>query len=295
MNNLLKLDEVQMKKIKDLASKLRLELGFTNETPIANNIFTVLEKLNISLLEYPIEPVGEKPAFSAVLIYSKLEEGEDIAFIGLNTADYYDKQIFAIAHELYHFKTKTRSHLSRPSEDQKDTVEIKANRFAAEFLLPEDKLKGLIINEFKTYNLTRIQNKALLRFIARLQCDWWLPYRSIVKRLLEIDSISEKQYQSLYSIDERHDDSSYGRIAKATKEEVFEKLNTITRNIGTSPSNIEIIIRNFEENRITEEEFNNLLRMFNKQPEDFNYKVEVDEKDIAELNSFFNEDNNNEN
>ena len=49
----------------------------------------------------------------------------------------FSKQIFAIAHELYHFFTKTGSHLSRQDGQESDLVEAKANWFAAEFLLPE--------------------------------------------------------------------------------------------------------------------------------------------------------------
>jgi hypothetical protein len=72
---------------------------FVGETPIANDIFNILDNIGISLLEFPIQSDDDKPAFSAALIY--YTEGKmELAFIGLNTADFFDKQIFAIAHEL---------------------------------------------------------------------------------------------------------------------------------------------------------------------------------------------------
>ncbi len=289
MNHLISLNEIQIENIRKLAGDERRKLGFIGETPIANDIFTILENMNILLLEYPIKLDDVKPAFSAALMCST-EGDKELVFIGLNTADFFDKQIFAIAHELYHFYTKTGSHLSRLSEEENSYVEAEANRFAAEFLLPESTLKSIVLDEFKTSSLRKIQTKMLLRFIARLQCVWWLPYRSLVKRLREIDAVSDEQYERLYNIDERDLDGEYGRMGKAINKEVFVKLNTATNNIGTSPKDIEIIIRNFEDGIIDEDKFINTLNLFNKKPDDFGYKFEVSDEDIDEFEEFFNEE-----
>lgn len=286
MNHSRFLSEIQLEEIRKLAEKTRHSLGFVGDTPIANDIFTILDNEGILLLEYPIKSDGEKPAFSAALIYSK-EGDKELAFIGLNTADYFDKQIFAIAHELFHYYTKTGSHLSRPSEEENDLVEKTANRFAAEFLLPENTLKSIVLKEFKTSSLEKKQTKTLLRFIARLQCTWWLPYRSLVKRLQEINAISDEQYNKLFAIDERDMDGEYGRTGRAINEEAFLKLNKATNNIGTSPKDIEIIIRNFEDELIDEDKFTNTLALFNKNPDDFGYEFEVSDEDIEEFEEFF--------
>lgn len=284
--NPFKLNEIQEEEIRKLAGDERRFLGFVGETPIANDIFTILEKLNIILLEYPIEAQSDTPAFSAAIMYS--EQGDkSLAFIGLNTADYYDNQIFAIAHELYHFYTKSGSHLSR-QEDQKDNlIEVKANRFAAEFLLPDTILESIVLEEFKTSSLEKIQEKVLIRFIARLHCTWWLPYRSLIERLHKIGSISSKQYNKLSSYDERSPQGEYAKAAIATNKEVFCKLNQPTKNIGTSPNEIEIIIRNFEDNLIDEDKFSKTLALFNKSPDEFGYEIKVSQEDIDELDAFF--------
>ena len=285
MNLLIALNEIQCRDIRTLAHKKRLELGFTDETPIVNDILTILDSLNIMLLEYPIKSEGGKPAFSAALMYSE-EGGQELAFIGLNTSDYFDKQIFALAHELYHYYTKAGSHLSRIEDDDKNITEAKANRFAAEFLLPESVLESIVFDEFKTSSLQKIQTKTLLRFIARLQCTWWLPYRSLVKRLKEVNAISDKQYYELYAIDERDMNGVYGRIGKAINNDTFLKLNTATNSIGTSPKDIEIIIRNFEDNLIDEDKFADTLLLFNKKPEDFGYEINASQEDIKEFEDF---------
>ncbi len=284
--NPIMLNEVQVDEIRKLAGDERRFLGFVGETPIANDIFTILDRLDIMLLEYPIESEGDRPAFSAAIMYS--EEGDKkLTFIGLNTADFYDKQIFAIAHELYHYYTKSGSHLSRPEDEESSLIEVKANRFAAEFLLPETVLESIVLDEFKTSTLEKVQHKTLLRFIARLHCTWWLPYRSLVKRLHEIGAISAEQYAELYSVDERDLQGEYGKIGQATNKEVFLKLNQPTKNIGTSPNEIEIIIRNFEDNLIDEDKFAETLSLFNRTPDEFGYEIKVSQEDIDELDAFF--------
>ena len=291
--NPIMLNEVQVDEIRKLAGEKRLSLGFVGETPIANDIFTILDRLDIMLLEYPIESEGDRPAFSAAIMYS--EEGDKkLTFIGLNTADFYDKQIFAIAHELYHYYTKSGSHLSRPEDEESSLIEVKANRFAAEFLLPETVLESIVLDEFKTSTLEKVQHKTLLRFIARLHCTWWLPYRSLVKRMHEIGAISAEQYAELYSVDERDLQGEYGKIGQAINKEVFLKLNQPTKNIGTSPNEIEIIIRNFEDNLIDEDKFAETLSLFNRTPDEFGYEIKVSQEDIDELDAFFSREDDDE-
>lgn len=287
MHQLIKLNEIQIEEICKLAKEKRRLLGYIGDTPIANDIFVILENLGIQLLEYPVKSDGEKQAFSAALMYST-EGDKELVFIGLNTSDYFDKQVFAIAHELYHFYTKTASHLTRLKEEEDSLIEVKANRFAAEFLLPESTLKSIIIDIFKKSSLKEVKINTLLRFIAKLQCDWWLPYRSIVKRLKEIDAISDEKYNQLYKINERDMNSEYARMGKGLNEEVFLKLNRATNNIGTSSKNIDIVIRNFEDNLIDEGQFNDILNLFGKKTDDFGYKIEVSPEDIDEFKNFFN-------
>lgn len=285
------LSEVEIEEICKLAEKKRRELGFVGETPIANDIFTILDNLNIYLLEYPIRLDGEKPAFSAALLYSALNDKE-LVFIGLNTAHYFDRQILAIAHELYHYFTKKGSHLSRFSENNgaDKITEIKANLFAAEFLLPKNILKSIVIDEFRTSSLESIKLKTLLRFIARLHCTWWLPYSSLVKRLKEINVISEEQYESLYKFDERKKGAQYWKLGTAINKEIFLKLNSTTEDIDTSPKYIEYVIRNFEDDLIDEDTFFDVLSLFNKKPEDFGFEIEVDTEEINEFEKLFDDE-----
>ncbi|MBJ2357317.1 ImmA/IrrE family metallo-endopeptidase [Sphaerochaeta sp. S2] len=285
MNRKIKLSIQDIESIRELARNKRFELGFSDDPPIANDIQTILDKLEIILLEIPVEAEGNKPSFSAALLYSE-EGGECLVFIGLNTADYFDKQVFAIAHELYHFFTKTGSHLSRQDDQEEDVVEAKANWFAAEFLLPEEVLKRRVFEEFKSFSLADVQQKVLLRFIARLHCTWWLPYRSLVKRLWEIKAIRDEQYKELYGVDERDSEGEYGRVGRSTQSDVFLKLNTATKTVGSSPRAIETILRNFEDNLIDEDTFVRLLGRFKKSPSDYGYEISISQDDMDEMHDF---------
>lgn len=293
MSNRIVLNELQIENIRKLARDKRQTLGFVGETPIANDIFTIIENLDIRLLEYPIKSDDGNPAFSAALMYSE-EGGEELVFIGLNTADYFDKQVFALAHELYHFYTKTGYHLSRLEDEEHNLIEAQANRFAAEFLLPESILESIVLREFKTSSLQKVQTKTILRFIARLQCIWWLPYRSIVKRLKEINAISDEQYTELYAVDARNLNSEYGRLGQAINKDIFSKLNTTTSTTGISPKDIEVIIRNFEDNIIDEDKFTETLNLFHKTPDDFGYEFTISDEDMDEFEAFFEEESDNE-
>ena len=289
MNSEITLTEFQAEEIRSFVSKKRRELGVIEEIPIANDIFNILENTNIVLIEFPIKSESNSPGFSALTYFNS---DEDLVFIGVNTADYFDKQIFAIAHELYHYYTKKDSHITRIIEIETDLVEFQANRFAAEFLLPEKTLASLIFRGFQTSSLENMQIKTVLRFIARLQCTWWLPYRSLVKRLSEAGAISMEQYKILYDINERDLDGDYGRIGRATNEEIFIKLNTKTNKIGISPKEIDSIIRNFEDGIISDEELAKTLNLFNIKPEDFGIRVGVTEEDEIEFEKYFNEGKN---
>ena len=288
-----KLNEVQVDEVCSLAKEERLSLGFAGKTTIANDIHTILDKLNIILLELPIESKTDKIAFSAAIMHME-ENSDKLTFIGVNTSDYYDNQVYSIAHELYHFYTKSGSHISRLKDEIIDINEVKANLFAAEFLLPKSILKSIILNQFKKSNLEKIQNKKLLRFIVRLHCTWWLPYSIILKRLNEIGAITKGQYNELNKVNVRDPKEEYYKLGQAFNREVFQKLNQVTNTIGTSPEEIEIIIRNFEDSLIDESEFANILALFNKRPDEFGFEAEISQDDLDQFEDFFSKDGDDE-
>ena len=242
--------------------------------PIGDNIFKLIRKEKIYLISYPVEIEDDRENnFSA--IYVCLNAEESMSFIGLNTADYYDKQIFALAHELYHHFERCQLHVCRLSDEEQNYQELKANRFAAEFLLPTDKLeieiKGVNSGEVK---LDKWKHSAILRFIARLHCEYRLPYKAIVRRLEEIGAISKQQYDALFTENAREQGSDYYSVGLTMNANVFQMLNQKTQRMGVEGTDLEDLIRNYEDEFISLSELKKALNLFNKKPSDFGIEEE---------------------
>ena len=99
MNNEIALTELQVDQIKEYADKERKKFGVI-DVPIAGELFMLLEQEGIAICQYPF-PTSKKSHTDANITRFESESGQMI-FIGLNTAIYYDEQLFALAHELYH-------------------------------------------------------------------------------------------------------------------------------------------------------------------------------------------------
>ena len=105
-----------MFKITELAKEKRrfYDIG---TGPLGESIFKLVRKLGINLIFLPVKTDTTKPnPFSA--LYVSFNEGtEKICFIGINTEDYFDQQMFALAHELYHHWEESDLHVCRLSEE----------------------------------------------------------------------------------------------------------------------------------------------------------------------------------
>lgn len=256
----------------NLARKIEASASLTSGAPVGSDLQLILECNNIILLNYPIERSGSN-SFSAIFSQSKVGT-QVFSFIGINTYDYYDKQIFAIAHELYHFSAQNKPHISRDGTPS-TSEERKAEYFAAELLLPLDILCSTIMSEFHKSDISDIPLSAKLRFIARLHCKWWLPYKAIVKRLYEAEALTPSAFDELYAIDERNETGTYYRIGLSTNSSYFTLLNTITKQIGTSAANLEDAIRNFDDDHTSADELIKGLQLFGLKPADFGIDLEA--------------------
>ncbi len=245
---------------------------------------------NTILMYLPIDSKDTSLSFSSVYMYLKKD---DMHFIGINSSDYYDNQLFAIAHELYHHYEKDEvMHLSRISLDNEENNkrEARANRFAAELLLQEEDLKSEI-KKINNYNIdmNSCTKEKIYRLIAKLHCEYKLPYKAIVRRLKEIDAINEENYNLLYAIDPRKEGSKYYNIGVNIDKDVFNKLNLKTNEYGIDGTDLEDIIGNYENGFIDISELIEDLSKFNKDISDFGYEdeLEVEEEDLEEFESLF--------
>lgn len=276
-SNAIVLNEKQIYEVKGLASDTRQSFGVHPNVPIGNDIKLLLEKNDILLCEYPFSDTDGTHTYGNITWFKT--DNETITFIGLNTSSFYDEQIFAIAHEIYHYITQSGKAYT-PDMEYEDTItEKKADRFAAELLLPEAALKTAAVGMLGSSDMREIPETRLLRFIARIQCDWWLPFQAIINRLYEEGFIDESQYEKLYEIDCRSEDGMYRRLLKNIDAEISELLNKKTKTVGVSNKVVETIISNYEDGFIDDDEFVSTLAMFDKKPEDFGFDMaaELDE------------------
>jgi Zn-dependent peptidase ImmA (M78 family) len=284
MNKEIELTAPQIENIRKRTEEVRRMFGVYGDVPIANDIFMLLEKNHIILCEYPFD-TSEGSHTDATLTRFE-EKGTSLVFIGLNTSLPYDEQIFALAHELYHFKTKTGK--AYTDEDiESPLIEKQADRFAAELLLPATALHSQVVSEYKTEKIESSFYLRTLRFVARLQCEWWLPYHAIITRLYEEGYIEASFFEQLYAIDDRKSESAYCRIFSAIDPEKYTLLNSCTRRKGVSNSALETILLNYEEGEVTDDEFVELLDLLGKSPHDFGYDLSLSPEDLDDLCDLF--------
>ncbi len=211
-----------IKEIKDLASEKRNDYGIA---PIGRDVFRyIIEKERNVYFELEKFENLELDA----LIYIP-DPNQDIAFIIINSNQPLLNQIFATAHEYYHYLKDLDELRNNPRacslSSLKDKSEQKASRFAAEFLLPDQALKSsierwLIVinkNEFKNANLEEV---AALCYILTIK--FCLPLKAVFFRLCEEGYIKDpNKYISQYAF--------IKKIFKETKtsfsKEVKELLN----------------------------------------------------------------------
>lgn len=185
---------LDVRTIDDIRSKARsklIEYCKLNDV-IGAQIFSILE-INNKVLYYPLEDDD---------VWGFSEKIKGISFVCINTSIAYDKQVFAATHELYHlwFNNNAELILSKDLEEKENSQdkisinERKANRFAAEFLVAEE----LLLQEIKTYSIDKY--KIEVKDVIKLSNLFVVPYKMMVKRLLEIKVIKNDAYLKLISL-----------------------------------------------------------------------------------------------
>jgi Zn-dependent peptidase ImmA (M78 family) len=191
------LNREEIEKIEGKALKHRKMNDLGTDSPIGDKIFDIIENQYESfLLLYPLK--------SRNIAGFTRKKGELIQ-IFINTS--FDKgfQNFAGAHELYHliqFQEKENDNfilckktdvLDTIDESDLNLEELKANYFAAAFLLPRE----VVFDRFKKIRKLKYSEEDLILEILKLQFQYEVPFKTILKRLRELDIIDKKYYEKL--------------------------------------------------------------------------------------------------
>lgn len=179
------LDHGEIQEVKALAREKRIDYGIA---PIAMQIFSYLAGKEQNL--FFESQAFDNPDFDAFIIWP--DTHTDSAYIVLNSNQSLFNQIFATAHEYYHylkdFEQLKRSPQICSLSQTEDKSDQKANRFAAEFLLPEAALKkeieGFLLASGKM-NLKDVEMGAIAVLSYILTVHYGMPLKAVLIRLFE--------------------------------------------------------------------------------------------------------------
>ena len=161
--------------------------------PIGTNIFSFLEQKGD--IVFQLQDFKESELDAMIIKYSAKSQKK---YIIINSDKPLINQIFAAAHEFYHY---LYSFIGNSQDSivcifsKNDKEEIKANRFAAEFLLPEEALKDEV-NSFSKFIDGKFLNAPIARqilFCFYLTTKYSIPLKAVMYRLRE-ENISNTDY-----------------------------------------------------------------------------------------------------
>ena len=186
------LTEIEIAEIKEQAAA-KLGICKKQNDIIGQQIFSILS-LHARVIYYPF---GKKSVWGFTRINGTgMQKPEDKPFVVINSSIPEDCQVFAAAHELYHIWYDKQAEIVKADiidESATDRNELKANRFAAEFLVEQD----LLFKEMGLYSIAR--DNITIKDILRLSELFTVPYQTMVKRLCETGVFAKKEQDRFLS------------------------------------------------------------------------------------------------
>lgn len=179
------LTDIEVAEIKKLAREKRVDYALA---PLGTGIFDWICDQNNELR---IEPVAFESDSIDGMLYIPTT-GQERAYIILNSNKPLANQIFAAAHEFYHYVKDYQIIKDKPYicdfSMLKDINEKKACRFAAELLLPEEALMHEIQDYCRGMEIPNISSMDFYQFstiIIYLTVKFQLPLKAVIYRLAE--------------------------------------------------------------------------------------------------------------
>lgn len=193
------LTKKEINQIKTLAREKRADYGIA---PIGKNIFDYIVSKEKKLY-FEKQPFENMDLDGLIFVPPK---SRDIAFIILNSNQPLLNQIFATAHEYYHFLTdiemvSQNPHICSLSQLHKK-IEQSASRFAAEFLLPDEALKIAIDDWLSSIESDDVDGAGISEITTlcyNLTMKYCLPLKAVLYRLFEEGLIKSNHFKSLIS------------------------------------------------------------------------------------------------
>lgn len=191
------------------------------------------------------------------MVGTKTAEIDEKPFVAINTSIPVDAQVFAAAHELYHIWYDKKAEALLPSildeHVDHDISELRANRFATEFLMEQD----LLHSEMNLYSI--IRGRITIKDILTLASLFTVPYKAMVKRLHEVSAIVKEDRSNYLS-------KSDSTIEQLRKRFSIPKPETDCR--IALDNLVDLAVSSYENKLISFEKLEYLLSMSNLEPAD---------------------------
>lgn len=216
-----------IKGIEKLVQEIRKENGIKNEI-IRDDVFSILQAQDCTVLYYPLfseeneavddESIGCDGCHLEKPVNERIEQ-----FVFINTHNTRERQAFSVAHELGHI-WKVDKRLKELLPDEIIDAEPVVNRFAAELLMPQ-KLFIEHTDEWlrkENCNGPTIKVMDLIRLIAYLMNEYFVPFKAIVKRFNEVGRLKEESNDLILKY------KNSALLDEIIKAEQYTRLNIVT-------------------------------------------------------------------
>lgn len=272
-------------KIEYMAKSQRKSNDLGEVSAIGENVFNIIENIYASyILLYPLNT-------KKVAGFTRKQNNEIQMFI--NTSFNLDFQVFAAAHELYHLiefsgKEEDGFVVCNDKEDINENLdnniisknELKANYFAAAFLLPKD----LIEKRIKKLKCCIFNEEDIFFEILKLQYEYEVPFKTVLKRLKELGSIGDKEFERILLL--RSNNYKYYNMLDNNMYERIMKLESPTKRVYDSINSPKCAADVYKSSLISFNKMEKILSKYKKKTSDFNInKIETKFFDLSSLNN----------
>lgn len=241
-------------KIKELAEEVRFKFAKKG----LSDIFDILSESSF-LIRKPLD----LEELSGFITYF-----EDRFIVYLNSNFTLGHERYTAAHELYHIiynegiLKKEKIFLDKEKYQEE---EIKADVFAAEFLMPEDYVKEIF---YKLVDVDRDHVEP--KHVVRMHNFFKVSYRAMLKRLIQLKLCSAKKYPDLIQIATLENKD---KLQALTREEGYSLDLIVPSKETYIPKEYLIYVKsNYERGKISYEKLKETLDFIDLSPEDLGYQ-----------------------
>ena len=249
-------DDALRREIKQLADSVRIKYGI-------KGISDILDILNNAafLIRKPID-TKKLSGFTTYI------DGEFVIF--LNSSFTLGHERFSGAHELYHVECN-KDILKREKMVFDEHEDIKANIFAAEFLMPEDYVREMF---YKLIN--KDKEKIEAKHIIKMNTFFKASYAAMLKMLIQLDLCDASRYEYLReyaSLDNKL------KLQELTRKEGLDISLIVPSYITSIPKEyLEIVKQNYETEKISFGKLQQLLNLVKLSPVDIGCEPPQEDK-----------------